>query len=732
MNETIWDSIEEEPASAIVSRPHVGRWLIESFLAERTRWFLWLPVILGCGASIYFVLTFEPDRSWVLWASCGLLCAYSLSLLLTRLLFVRLLFCILLVLSLGFALAQQRALWVAAPILQQAYGPSMIAGRVLDVEIAEAGPRIVMDHMVIPGLASDQTPVQIRIRLTRYSIPPRSGSVIRVRAVLMPPEGPAAPGAHDFRRDLFFERIGAVGYAMGKPFVLQPASETGGGAVMERMRQRIGQNIASALGVTPEAAIVTAYLTGERGLIDENTADDMRGSGLAHLLALSGMKVGLVAVLVFGASRMLLALLPAAATHVHSRKFAALAGSLAAGSYVAIAAAPVPALRSVLMTGTAMLAIMTNRQSTSLRIAALAACVLIVWQPESVVGVSFQMSFGAVIALISFYEAMQGRLSQAYRHAGRMRRTVLGVGKLLVTTLVATLVTAPLALFHFQQEANYSVIANAVAIPLNDIWIMPFGILAMLVMPLGLAWLPLQAMGIGVHWMLLLAHDVSRWPGAVTRVPALSDTALVLLELGGLWIILWKGKWRRLGWGVVALGCLAAAVPVAPDVLVSEDGKRVAFRMSDGQLAVSKIGARRDFTVDSWNRMNAARGLLLLPNNGTMDEGRIDCSASACTYRPHSGLPPVVMLRDPAAMGDVCTASSVIISNVRLQSSCTNALILDTVKLHATGAVALRNNGTAYDMETVAAQTGMRPWFPHINTDAASPPVPPESEPDPR
>ncbi len=734
---------DEGPSPAVPTRAGTETWvhaLREAFLAERTRWFLWVPVLLGAGASVYFALPFEPVPTAGISALAGLCLLFALAWKRTARLSLCLPLLAMLVCAAGFAIAQQRTRLVAAPIIAASPWPRTVAGEVLDVEPGESGARVVLDHLVVEGLPPDATPVQVRLRLTRHSLPPRSGSVIRLRAVLMPPEGPAQPGAHDFRRDLFFERIGGVGYAMGRPIVIQPASERPDGARLERLRQGVAAHVDAALGDTPQAAIVVAYLTGERGLIGQETADDMRASGLAHLLALSGMKVGLVAVLTFAACRLLLALLPGAAARTGSRKLAAVAGIAAAASYVAIAAAPVPALRSVLMSGMGMFAIIVGRQAISLRLAAIAACIVLCWQPESVTGVSFQMSFGAVIALISFYEAMQGSISRAYSHAGRPRRIMLGFAKLVVTTLVATLVTSPLALFHFQQEANYSVFANAIAIPLNDIWIMPFGIVAMLLMPFGLDRWPLTAMGMGVHGMLLLAHAVARWPHAVTRVPSLPDAALVLLELGGLWVILWKGRWRRLGWMVAAAGCFAACFVRPPDVLVSEDGKRAAFRLRDGMLAVSKIGSRHDFTVDTWNRMNAGRGLTLIPETGVVDDGRISCQSDGCLYRHDPSTPPVVLLRDPAALSSYCSPGAIIISSSRVQAECAGGRIIDGSSLAATGALAMTAAGHSYEVTTVAGSTGLRPWSssaaPEIrlrpSSGEAAPPADPESEPDPR
>ena len=404
------------------------RYAAASFMAERDRWFLWSPLWLAAGAAFYFSGE-APLPGWM--GADGLavgIAVYLLSrwrhwpLALSLLAVVLALFCT------GMLAAEWRLGRAAAPVLANGLPPGMVTGRVVQYDLAARGARVVLDHVVIDGVPPADTPLKVRLRLTRYSAPPEPGAVVMVKAALIPPPGPAAPGAHNFRRDAYFERIGGSGYAVGRPTLLEPAGEQGQSIWLEGVRQRIAGHIEAALGKTPAAAIATAYLTGERGLIDDATADDMRNSGLAHLLAISGMKVGLVAVLVFTLLRLLFALVPGLARFVSGRKAGAVGGIVAALGYTLLAASPVPALRSVLMTGMSMGAILADRQSFSLRLAAIAAMIVIIWQPDTVMGASFQMSFGAVVTLIAFYEAFRQRITGFYSGSGRFAPAVAGYG----------------------------------------------------------------------------------------------------------------------------------------------------------------------------------------------------------------------------------------------------------------------------------------------------------------
>ena len=228
---------------------------------------------------------------------------------------------------------------------------------------------------------------------------------------------------------------------------------------------------------------------------------------------------------------------------------------------------------------------------------------------------------------------------------------------------------------------------------------MPCGILAVLLMPLGLQAWPLRGMGTGIHVMLRLAHDVSAWPGAVTHVPSLPTISLILAGFGALWIILWRMKWRRLGLIPIFLGAIIACFHPRPDILVSEDGARAGVRLSDGSLAVTKIG-KRDFTVDEWNKLNGSRGVASFPSEGSTDGERLNCTQVGCFYKIKSKL--IGIIRDPAAAPDFCREATVVISPFTLQTECGASLVIDPDFLQQTGAVTMRFTDTGYFVSSAA------------------------------
>ena len=269
--------------------------------------------------------------------------------------------------------------------------------------------------------------------------------------------------------------------------------------------------------------------------------------------------------------------------------------------YLLLSGATVPTQRAFVMTGVVLLAIMLDRTSLSLRLIAWAALALLLLAPESLLGPSFQMSFAATTALVAGYELLRPTLVGWGARAGFAFRPLLYLACILLTSLIAALATAPFALYHFNRIADYGLAANLVAVPVTGLWVMPWGVLALLLMPLGLEQLALVPMALGIDAVTWIAHTIADLPGAVRLVPAMPTLALVLIAGGGLWLCLWRRRWRLAGLAGLVAGALVMAHHPTPDILVDGGAKLVAVRAPDGELRLSSHQRAR-FAGQTWLR----------------------------------------------------------------------------------------------------------------------------------
>ena len=177
----------------------------------------------------------------------------------------------------------------------------------------------------------------------------------------------------------------------------------------------------------------------------------------------------------------------------------------------------------------------------------------------------------------------------------------------VLTTLVASLATSGFAVYHFNRLSLVGVVANLLAVPLCGVWVMPWGLAAMLLAPLGLEWLALAPMGVGIDWMLDIARWAAALPGAASLAPAMPGASLWLLTLGGLWLCFWRGPWRCFGLLGVALAFAVIPLQRMPDLMISEDARALAIRSARGLVLYSTRGAR--IPGETWTRRAGESGV---------------------------------------------------------------------------------------------------------------------------
>ena len=679
-------------------------------VAERERWSLWLPVLFGAGVAAYFALSIEPP-AWLapIWclASIGLIARFR------RHLAGLLVGAAMAAAGAGFFAIQWRVSLVAAPVIAKRIGPVALTGRVLSVEDREVGYRATIRPATIGRVAADRLPARVRVTVRQAAAAVEPGDWIELRAILSPPPAPSAPGAFDFQRHAWFMRLGAVGFAVSPPRRVAPpahARDQVGGDFrigVDRLRRDLSARIRAA---RPGAAgaVAAALMTGDRGAIPAPVIAAMRDSGLAHLLAISGLHMGLLAGFLFIAVRGALALWEWAALAWPIKKWAAMAALVGAFGYLLLAGATIPTQRAFVMCAIVLVAVMVDRRPISMRLVAWAAVAVLVATPEAVLNVSFQMSFAAVVALVAVYETWAPTIGRWRRGAGWLRRGAIYLFGVALTTLIAGLATGVFAVYHFNRFVDYGLIANLVAVPVMGFWIMPMAVVTFVALPLGLEQPALAVMGGGIELVIGLARTVSAWPGAVTLTPAWPAAALVAVAAGGLWLCLWRGRWRRLGIFGIAGGLAVLFVADRPDILISGDGKLIGVRAVDGGLMVSERRGSK-FARETWLRRDGLAAAAPWPERGASGDGRLRCDTLGCIYRAGGWV--AALPRDAKALAEDCRVADLVVSAVPVRGRCPSArLVIDRFDLWRDGAHAIRLGRRSIEWQSVNRLRGNRPW----------------------
>jgi len=690
---------------------------------ERDRWLIWIVVAFATGALIYFSLSSEPDVRVVLALTAAMIIAhllrppYTLVVVLTGLTLLT---------TLGFTAAKLKTEWVRAPVLQTSSRTVKITGFIERIEPrATGGERLTIRPTNIGNMPAEKMPVRIRITSKTKLLNLKTGDPINVKAKLSRPAGPSLPGGYDFARHAWYKRIGAVGWAISKPtrdttattakpWDLTFQSWIGG------LRTTIAKRIVFILP-GDSGKIATALIAGERGGISKELRDAYRDAGLAHVLSISGLHMAIFGGSVFFVLRFLFALFPAIALTMPVKKWAAVGAAAGALSYLLISGGAFPTVRAFIMISIMFAAIPLDRPAIALRNVAVAALVILVLFPESILSPGFQMSFAAVTALIVGYEAIREHTALGQRTKyGIATGIIWSMGAIILTTIIASFAVAPFAAYHFNNMQHYSILTNLIAIPVFNIVVMPAALAVLIAMAFGLESIPLLFMGYGIDVVTNTAHWVANLPGAVSRPAAMPHAAFAMIVTGGLVLLLIRQKVRLIGLAIIALGIAIIPFRDQPDILIGRDATLVAIKTSNGNLAA--LVSTRDHNAPNQKSPKTtrkppyelARWMEALgdprPPQRALDSKMFRCDQMGCMARVKNYT--IAIPRHPAAFRDDCQHAQIIVTAMSRPRHCAKpkAVIHKwAVRDNGTYAIMISKTGDI-KIETVAQLRGNRPW----------------------
>lgn len=397
------------------------------------------------------------------------------------------------------------------------------------------------------------------------------------------------------------------------------------------------------------------------------------------------------------------------------KNIAAIAALLGTIAYMLLAGATVPTQRATLMTAIVFLAIILNRNPFSLRLVAVSAFVILLHSPESLMSASFHMSYAAVACLIYFYECTREYWVAAYRKQGWYQGLTLYFIGVCVTTIIASIATAPFSLYHFGQVSFIGSVANLVAVPLLAFIIMPFALIGFLAMALGLEYWPLQVMGIGITQMLEISYWASSLPAAIVRSGAWPFAAFLLMVCSCLFMILWQGWGKVCALPFLALSIFWIQAQKQPSVLISASHKLFAVQ-SHGDLYTSSRRSER-FVLRQWEKYFglAEQSAQLLPYKGERkyhDHPFINCGEEGCRFTIHGK--NVSIIRNNYILEQECHWADVVISPDKIgKKQCADTVTIGKFNTWEEGAHAIFLSDNRITIETVAQTSSNRPWSPY-------------------
>lgn len=552
--------------------------------------FLWASITMAFGAALYFVLPYEPIIPYV----------YILTVTLLIITFWKRVPIILRAISVflfGFMYACAYTHLIDTPQINTILRDKNITGNVYNIDVTNNKSRIYLkttDNMRIRVSTSDD--------INALNI----GDDINATVTLFRPAGAYAPSTFDYARWAYFNRLSATGYISDYSVI----------------NSKHGFNINSIrdnLHNTAKSFLVDTLVLGYKNAVPENDQKIWTATGIGHVWSISGFHMTLVGGWLFAVFFLIFRSIPYITRRMPARIPAIVCAWIGLFGYLFLSGLDVATTRAFLMTTLVFMAFIFGRSAVSMRNICLAFCIIFLINPHYVMQPGFQLSFAAVFGLIWFW----GDIKHIKRT--RFQKILRAIYATLITSVIATLFTAPFVIAHFYSIPIYGLIGNLILLPIFSFAIMPL----VLVGACGWTWATNLAHGI-YDWTLNIATYISEMPYATITMPHISNIAMICFILGLACVIFVRaGKFKEniiIGATFIGLGITTNLLQSRPWFMSTHDNELVAFRRPDGKLNFNmKSAANHYFAFDTFLQISG--------NSIEAPRHKHRCSRGVCEFQ---------------------------------------------------------------------------------------------------
>ena len=498
---------------------------------------LWCFVMFAFGIACYFGLSNEPN----FWGMTALSTLMLLLMLWKKNIWIRFIFFF----CLGLTIATGRTFYTHTQFLTAPLWNQTISGQVVKSYSTHSGQTLLLNNAY--ANESHQQLNTVRVSVKKGSPTIKTGDTLTFTGHLMPPSE---------QQHLRYFYQGVEAKSKAKQIIVHQAHSA---SFWDFLRTSIKNRLKNHLSKT-QAEIAIPLVTGEQQIVSSKLYSVYRKAGIAHILSVSGFHMALLAGFIFLLIRGLFVFSPKRYTSHEIKKVAAIAAFFATGFYLFLSGCQVPALRSFMMITLVLIGIFIDRKTVSLYNLLLVGFVILLFRPEWITSISFQLSFTAVMILVSLFEDITTRIPRfKFIHAF--------VGAIIANVLI-TLALAPFIAYHFNVFNPYGILGNLLTSILFSCIVMPLLFVGVLLMPLQMDGLFIKGAGLGLDFISSIAKKISALPFSDISVPSFSAWGLGIIAFGLCLLCLIKTNKRAWGFVVILVGLFLGLVTQHPTNIV--------------------------------------------------------------------------------------------------------------------------------------------------------------------
>ena len=421
-------------------------------------------------------------------------------------------------------------------------GEMLVTAKVEKVEQLSSSQRYLLRHIKSESgeaLAGKALLYHYHYGRKKGGLSIQAGQQIRVSVRWRLPRNYHNPGAFDYRAWCFDRHIALIGSVRGSPQMIDATMPW-----LEMQRQKVRRAISKSTinSVEPDHGVLAALLLAERSQVSVQANRAFSATGTAHLLAISGMHIGMAAAWVLALVWFVLTRREAWIVRLPVRQIAMIAGVLSAIAYGTMAGWPLPAVRAAMMLAAAALAWCLASRSEPINTLLAALALILLFDAAAIASLSLWLSFVATAALLLWAGKLRSEETIAWQ-----QRLSGAARSLLWISLLASLATLPMIIATFGRIPVYSLPANMIMVPLYAVVVMPAALLGELCALFGLnAWATglMSVAGMAVNWGVNILSGLAALPAGELWAVHPPLALGLLYGLGMAWSgwLLWRNK----------------------------------------------------------------------------------------------------------------------------------------------------------------------------------------------
>lgn len=409
---------------------------------------------------------------------------------------------------------------------------------------------------------------------------------ISLLAKVYPIQGSIIPLGYDFGFYSYFNSIGASGYGMSNIKIIAKARHKTYKSVIHNIRSSIYNKLIYDMG-SEQGNVMAAILLGTTKGLNKIIISDMRKSGISHILCVSGLHLSLVAMIAFITLRFLLNISDWIAFNCNIKIVSAIGSLIMSYYYLELTGMHIAATRAYITIAIFMIAIIIERNAYPMRSIALAAFVILSLNPEYIFHPSFQLSFMAVLSLISGYELyLKNQWILGTKGKGIISSIRFYITSNIYSSFLASIVTAPVVINQFFVFSTYSIPMNLIIVPIVSILLMPMSIIALMLMPFNLHLYIIKWIGVLISIIIRLSEFTSSLDSSILYFGYITSTSLIIFLIGFFWVCLWQTTWRIFGLMIILISFVLMTYSPKPDIIIDVNLKAVGVKNENKILEV--------------------------------------------------------------------------------------------------------------------------------------------------